>query len=347
MVLHVEHYSLRIKDEDMIYIRVDGNGQIGMGHVMRCIAIAHEIKKLGEELTFVLAGEEPMSKIKEEGFSCVAMQTDYRNMEEEWCKLDSLLPQGGKVLLDSYFATKEYMEKLSSKCKVIYIDDMNKFEYPVDCIVNGNIYGEEEVYTASKVLGGCKYSPLRHEFSEARENRKPEYLLLTTGSSDPYSITLQIVQGIIKSELLMKMPLKVVCGRYNQDYEEVVKICENHSNIEVLQNVPDMWNVMSKAMVAITAGGTTMNELSCMGVPMICFSFVDNQEQITSTYYTKGYVYFAGDYLVQKESMIPTLCKALEELVTDEELRENYSKKQRMLVDGLGSKRIAEEILKL
>ena len=42
----------------MIYVRADGNGKIGMGHIMRCIAISREVVEMGEEVTFILAGEE-------------------------------------------------------------------------------------------------------------------------------------------------------------------------------------------------------------------------------------------------------------------------------------------------
>ena len=51
-----------------------------------------------------------------------------------------------------------------------------------------------------------------------------------------------------------------------------------------------MWECMQNAMVAITAGGTTVTELGCMGVPIVCFSFVDNQEKIVKVFYERDYV---------------------------------------------------------
>lgn len=331
----------------MIYFRADGNGKIGMGHIMRCIAIGREIRTLGEEVTFLLADEEAKQKVCEEGFYVQVLGTDYTRMDEEWERLDALLPSGSKILVDSYYVTEQYLQKLGSKAQVIYVDDMNAFDYPVDCIVNGNIYGADMVYHVPLVLGGCKYAPLRREYHQTRGTGRPEYILITTGSSDPHSITKQILEELITRPKVMQWPIRVICGKYNQDYSVIKALEEQYSNIQILQNVPDMWNMMRGAVAAVTAGGTTMNELSCMGVPTVCFSFVDNQEKITTTYAKQGYVHYSGDYLREGSAMIPKLCEALEELVCDAELRKAYSTKVSELVDGLGSQRIAEAVLKM
>ena len=39
----------------MLYVRADGNGEIGMGHIMRCISIAKEIVSKGKEITFLIS----------------------------------------------------------------------------------------------------------------------------------------------------------------------------------------------------------------------------------------------------------------------------------------------------
>lgn len=329
----------------MIYVRADGNSKIGMGHVMRCVAISKELVKLGEQVTFILGDDSAADMLKQEGFGVHVLGTDYTQMEHEWPLLDPILPQNCKVLVDSYFVTEDYLCKLGAKGQIFYLDDMDAFPYPVDCIFNGNIYGEDISYKAPMVYAGCKFAPLREEYAKARENTKPEYILITTGSSDPYSITKQILDEILNRPVLMEKPIKVVCGRFNQDYEEIKLLENKYDNIQVLQNVPDMWNLMSKAAVAVTAGGTTVNELSCLGVPAVIFSFVDNQERIVSTYVEKGFAYYGGDYLQEGAKMIPYLCNSLEELMTDDALRQHYRTKVSELVDGLGSKRIAEVII--
>ena len=59
----------------MIYVRADGNSKIGMGHVMRCIAISNEIKELGGEVTFILADEEVAAQLIGQGFETIVLHT--------------------------------------------------------------------------------------------------------------------------------------------------------------------------------------------------------------------------------------------------------------------------------
>ena len=54
----------------MLYIRTDMNRQIASGHLMRCLTIAKELKKRGEDVTFLLADEEAYALVSEQGFPC-------------------------------------------------------------------------------------------------------------------------------------------------------------------------------------------------------------------------------------------------------------------------------------
>ena len=76
----------------MYYFRADGNAVTGAGHLMRCLTIAEELKKLSEadEICFLCADEASAELVTQRGFSVRILHTDYRNMEEE-------LPVLGKV----------------------------------------------------------------------------------------------------------------------------------------------------------------------------------------------------------------------------------------------------------
>ena len=87
-----------------------------------------------------------------------------------------------------------------------------------------------------------------------------------------------------------------------------------------------------------------MYELSAIGVPIICFSFVDNQEKIVEGFKRRGIVPYGGDYLRQGRSMISEIVNAIGVLRQDSGLRTVYSDKLRQLVDGQGADRIAEKL---
>lgn len=51
----------------MIAIRADANAEIGSGHISRCLAIATELKRLGQEVIFITADGYPAQIIKQAG----------------------------------------------------------------------------------------------------------------------------------------------------------------------------------------------------------------------------------------------------------------------------------------
>ncbi len=87
-----------------------------------------------------------------------------------------------------------------------------------------------------------------------------------------------------------------------------------------------------------------MYELSAVGVPMACFSFVDNQERIVEGFTRRGLVCFGGNYLTQGEAMLEGAVEGIARLAADAGLRAEYSGKLRNLVDGQGAMRIARQI---
>lgn len=331
----------------MIYIRVDANSEIGMGHMMRCLSIAEALVAKNEKVTFLIAGSEAADVLEQRRMPYIVLNTDYKNMMSECPILEEILTDNVKILVDSYQVSNQYFEFLSGYGQVIYMDDVNAFEYSVACIINGNIYGEQIEYTSPSMLRGCKYAPLRKEYKEARKQKEPKNILITTGGSDPFKLTEQIVQSILNDDKLKKEQYDVVCGKFNGSYEYLCDIQEKYSNFHLHKDVKEMWKLMQTAKIAVTAGGTTMTELSCMGIPIVGFSFVDNQERITKTFFEEGYAHLGANYLTCGEKMFGEICQAVKELTENTNLCEEYSAKLMELVDGEGCERIAEQIINM
>ena len=70
----------------MFLIRADGNAFTGAGHLMRCLSVAQELRKLsgnGEEIHFICADPESAALAEEHGFPAHSLGTDYQDMEAE------------------------------------------------------------------------------------------------------------------------------------------------------------------------------------------------------------------------------------------------------------------------
>ncbi len=339
----------------MIWIRCDANGEIGMGHLMRCLSVADALEQSGEKVCFVMADNSAEKLLKDRKKAVCVLDTDYRDVETE---LPVLLPQIQKekpamLLIDSYRVTPDYLSALRKQLKTIYMDDLFRFPYPVDMLINYNIYGdllpykEAEELKNTKLLLGPAYAPLRREFQDASYviKDKVENVLLTTGGSDKYNLAGLILQEVLKEDMLSQVRFHVVSGAFNLHLPFLEKLEAENTNICVHKNVTQMADLMKQCDLAVTAGGSTMYELCAIGVPTLCFSFVDNQEQIVKTFTDKDIVLYGGNYLTQGEGMVKEISEKLKLLLTDKEAREACSRKERALVDGMGAMRIAKALL--
>lgn len=363
----------------MVVIRADANSKIGMGHVMRCLSVADALVKRGEEVLFVTADDTPVPLLTKKGIPYRVLHTDYADMEAELPKLWnalSELPQGSgaallqrntSILVDSYYVTEKYLAALKKRITTIYMDDIYAFSYPVDMLINYNIYGEEMGYEKdaafadTKLLLGTEYVPLREEFAAGAgyaQSRKVLSLgaanvtpaancgiLITTGGSDSFNLAGQLLMEAMKYDALKEKEYHVVSGSLNPHIGELQALAEKHENIHIHCNVTNMAELMAENEVALSAGGSTLYEFCAMGVPVIAFSFAENQERLVQTFVKRGIAQYGGNYRTDGNKMIQNTIAGLETLLEDENLRAEYRKKARTLVDGKGADRIAEAIL--
>ena len=222
----------------MIFFRADGNGEIGAGHVMRCLSIALEASKC-EKILFVMAGEDMVSAIPD-GISTVILHTDYRDMMSELERLLELMKRycPSVFFLDSYFVTKNYMDTLAEVCsnigtKLVCVSGIMNFPYRCDYLLNYNIFGENwlqsyhDMYQKGgvkepKYLLGTSYAPLRPEFQNLPGRTVREIaadILISTGGSDSEHIALQLVKEVLKRDL--PYTFHFIIGAMNRDYDEI------------------------------------------------------------------------------------------------------------------------------
>lgn len=339
----------------MIWIRCDANREIGMGHIMRCLAVADALEQLGEQVCFVLADTGAEELLKDRRKTFFILHTDYRNMENELPILTSLLEKSkpSLLLIDSYHVTPSYLKQLKSIMKTAYIDDLFLFPYEVDLLINYNIYGdsipyhEDGISEETQLLLGTSYAPLRAEFQDVpyQLREQVEHVLITTGGSDKYNLAGMILEEAMKERVLTPVMFHVVSGTFNPHISCLEKLESEYTNIRIHRNVTHMADLMKECDIAITAGGSTMYELCAIGVPILCFSFVDNQEQIVSTFVNRKVVPFGGDYLKQGSLLPGEIISQLMLLMGDKKVRESFSKRERALVDGRGARRLAESFI--
>ncbi|WML37706.1 UDP-2,4-diacetamido-2,4,6-trideoxy-beta-L-altropyranose hydrolase [Clostridium sp. OS1-26] len=349
-----------------IGIRADGGSKIGMGHIIRTLALAKELLKYNNEVLYIcrakcsnidffalfnkniititnnnvkayeeLIGNEYIKGIKKvlsEGFRVNLVRES--NLIEDLKKVEA-----DTLITDSYEVDADYFNKTKDIFpQTVYIDDMNLHYFNVSILINQNINAEDFSYNANedtRLMLGTKYVMLRDEFKHMAVryiSEKVRDVMLTVGGADPYHITERILAWVKN----LKYNFHVVIGpsfdnNNIKDFE-----CDK---IKLYYNA-DMCEIMKKCDVAISACGSTLYELCRVGTPTLGIVLADNQVGVANKFHEIGVINNLGWY---KNLTKDKLIKELSFLECYERRRE-ISYNMIKLVDGKGPKRIAKEL---
>ncbi len=345
------------KENTVIGIRADGNEVLGMGHLMRCLSIAMAFRELGTSVLFLTADDSGQELIQKKGFENLVLNTDYTRMETELEGLKEVIQERkiSLLLIDSYQVTGVYLEAVRNWVKTVCLEEEIKEVRPADGIINYNIYasklGYEEQYPKEifRYLGSG-YAPVRPEFAGkvTKICKQAKKILITMGGSDAYNISGQLLKAFLcrREHVFQEMEFEVVCGTFNANKEELLALAEQNARVHIRVQVEDMAGLMCGCDIAVAAAGSTMYELSALGVPTVCCYYVDNQKKIAEGFAQLANVINAGDFTKEPKDVTERILQAVKELASDEGLRRETAKSMRKVSDGRGAQRLALELLR-
>ena len=321
-----------------IAIRADGGSKIGRGHIMRTLVLAKELAKTND-VFYVSRNKEEflggVSKLKEEGF--LVKQIDGENLINEITKIDADL-----LITDSYDVSEDYF-KITKKYfkKTMYIDDLNNIFCDVDYILNQNIGTERWEYRCSsncKKLLGTKYTLLRNEFRETNPikiNDKIKNVLITMGGADP----LEATPRLIKMLECLPFTFHVIIGKNFKNINFYKEYGNKNEQFKFYYD-PNIVEVMKNCDIAITACGSTIYELSVLGIPTLGIVVADNQEKIAEIGHEENILINLG-YVdkLEKTKILDSM-----EALFNYENRKYMQKKQISTVDKNGVFNIIDEL---
>jgi UDP-2,4-diacetamido-2,4,6-trideoxy-beta-L-altropyranose hydrolase len=335
--------------------RADASLQIGTGHVMRCLALAQQLNRIGNISIFVMALKAPVmtARLESEGIETIQLDATPGSLEDarQTAELAKKLHASWIVIDGYHFSTSYQLVIKKSGCRLLVIDDFGSAtHYYADVILNQNLYAKESLYSKepyTHLLLGSRYVLLRSEFLKWRkipriypENAKK--IFVTLGGSDPNNTALKFI-------LSLKMT--------NINGLEAILLCANNSHFEKLQsevptsdikislkrNISNMPELMAWSDLAVSAAGTTTWELAFMGVPMLLTSIAINQIRVAEYFSKMGAAINLGWHKNLNVSDVATI---ITEFMNGRSIREELSHHARNLVDGYGALRVTEFIRK-
>lgn len=302
------------------FIRVDASVEIGTGHVMRCLTLAHRLKKDGKQVTFICRGAkgECITLIEQQGFIVFTLPScncSLWNFVSKYWKKDAyetieILKQYNveKLIIDHYSIDIKWEQLVRPFVKsIMVIDDLANRNHDCDILLDQNFYLDMDtrydglVPSSAKMLLGPSHALLRDEFSQAKKHIKPfngkvERLLIFFGGSDPTNETEKVLLAIKSIIEQYKLVVDVVVGKSNPNKLKIKQICDEIQNTYYHCQVNNIAELMAQADLAIGAGGVTTWERIFLKLPSIIIAVADNQNEISKATHYKGVCIYLGIY---------------------------------------------------
>jgi len=305
---------------------VDASAEIGVGHVMRCLALGQALCDKGCKVVVCTKTENEalLERLRGEGFELSSLRRDM-SLEED-AEQTAALAEKEKVewvVTDGYAFTTDYQRWIREKgFRLLCIDDVAACHYVSDAILNQNHDAEKvfryscEAYT--RLLLGSGYALLRREFRscgaeiERVISKTCEKIVVTLGGGDRENHTLKILRSLEKIE--EPVSIKVVLGAVFSQGRQIEEFAENaRMSVEIMRDPEDMASVMDGADLVIASAGTTVWELVALKVPMMIGIAADNQKTIAQRMEKSGAAKAVGWW---KEISEEELADCVRELLT-------------------------------
>jgi UDP-2,4-diacetamido-2,4,6-trideoxy-beta-L-altropyranose hydrolase len=264
-----------------LIFRVDGNAEIGMGHLARCFTLADMLYP-SFEIVFccIHAPKTFIKNILSSGYKFFLLETnnDFLN----------LITLNDIVVLDSYEIGKKYHHLIKLKAaKLVCIDDLHNKEFEADLIINHSPSVKESDYIANTntlFALGPKYALIRPEFTTAskllRNNTNMDKVLICFGGSDTNNLTLHVLNILLNLAVVKKI---IVITGVNYKYKlSIDEIVVKDSRIVHLHNIEpyEMILAMNECDLAIVPASGTLFECLAIGLSCITCYYVDNQKPL-------------------------------------------------------------------
>lgn len=333
-----------------LVLRLDADPKIGIGHAMRCFALAEAARQRGlaVHLLYHSCPQDILEKYIRIGVTTLPITWPPFEQEDGALCANYANRMGGNwILLDSYQTTKGFIEAAQSEgLHVLAIDDEGRDGImTADVIVNQNISANQNWYSskhaASTLLLGTDYVMLRSDLRQVIQHEATQSILVTTGGTDDLNISPSVLNALIP--LLQGIEkLRLVIGPANPNAVALKKTYQNSPQVELLENVQDMPSLLCDAKLVITGAGSTVWECLSLGVPFITMILAENQRAIAEELSLKDYAASAGD------ATSPDFQTRLEKLYLNfknaPEAFSQRTEKGKLLIDGQGVFRILDTI---
>ena len=347
-----------------VILRVDGSLKFGLGHVMRCIALAQGLHEKGYAPVFITKDYEgrTLDMIKRYGFEVIPIRHTKGFLEEARDVMEVVGARNVRtVVVDlnhaETLADESGFEKFLTVLKdsgtsIVMVDGFGgecisaHRLLPVDVLVvpyAGAQKGRYKTKARTKLLLGAGYFPFRKDFLQVacvpkKIVKQARRILISMGGGDVGALNEKVVEAVLSLNL-PDIELKVTGRLVSQRWQEEFK--RSAGRYEFLPRTERMPELIQWSDIAVISSGLTKYETALLGTPAIVLSFNAVQKAIMQDFEQTGCIRHFGEF---NEVTPQSIARCLGPFMEDEQLRIQMSMKGQRLVDGKGVERVINQI---
>ena len=295
-----------------VVFRVDAGAAIGSGHVVRCLTLADALRGRGAACRFVCRAHagHMAGTIRERGYPVTLLPLAPDRPAEgygawlgaPWRRdaretLDAL--PADWLVVDHYGIGADWHGMVragrtgaarTGAARIAVIDDLADRALDCDLVLDQNFGRAAEDYRplvppGCAVLAGTGYALLRPEFAAARpaalarrREGRLERILITMGGVDAGNATGRALEALAGCALPAGAGATVVMGGAAPHGEAVrARAADLPFAVDIRTGVRDMAALMAACDLAVSAAGSTLWEMCCLGLPLVAAVTADNQ----------------------------------------------------------------------
>ncbi|MFH1263276.1 MAG: UDP-2,4-diacetamido-2,4,6-trideoxy-beta-L-altropyranose hydrolase [Pseudomonadota bacterium] len=331
-----------------LLFRCDAGVEMGIGHIMRSLALAQAWQDQRGKVAFLCADFLPIlrDRFDAEQIPIHPIQTKSGSPEDATETVRLFLAQkAGFLVVDGYQFRDEFLHTLACEAiPFLIIDDCGRNGLlPSRFVLNQNIHARADMYPSlgrnTRLLLGTEFALLRREFRNTPRGPHPipdtaSKVLVVAGGTDPRGLTAKILEAM---ESIEDDVFEVrVIGPHAVENERV-----GHHPIAAFDHVGNLSEHLRWADLVVSAAGSTVWETLFLGVPAILVSIAANQEPTAQALAAQRVVRFLGsvDHVGPKH-----LAAEIHSLAHDSRSRRRMSEAGPRIVDGKGAERVCAAI---
>lgn len=355
-----------------VLFRTDASLQIGTGHVMRCLTLAHALRDRGAECFFVCRSHPGnlLDRIRQHGFEAIPLplynypipkktpdfpalaHTSWLGTDWQTDVAQTIAVIGNTrsdwLIVDHYALDRRWETALRSYCgRIMVIDDLADRDHDCDLLLDQNLVADMAHRYDNRVPSHCarllgpEYALLQPQYAELHLHTPPRIgpirrILVFFGGADRHNLTGRAIAAFLSLGHRNVM-LDVVINPASPFAKLIRQQVANQPTVTLHGSLPSLAPLMAQADLALGAGGATTWERCCLGLPSLVITLAENQRPVADELDRRGLIQWLGHGDAVSEFEMVQKIKVL----IEGNLSPGWSEQCKAVVDGLGCDRVS------